>query len=108
MTEIKFKPDYGYSPASPFWVVSCGDADYLNTRHATKTDAEVEASGVAARNPGKTVYVLGVISAIRTSQEILGERFDPHKTKPVEVYVDEPMVEAAPVHMSAECEDTPL
>lgn len=80
MAEIKFKRSYGYDPAAPFWLVWSEDGRTPMCKHRSREDAETEAARLAAENPGRPFHVLTVMSTIRTSTEIVGEKFDPSRT----------------------------
>lgn len=106
MTDIKFAPDYGYSPASPFWLVWREDGHYPIFKHPNKDSAEAEAARIASICPGEAIHVLGVIATVQTSPDIIGKRFDPYKTPPAPV-PDDPApdpefaeVDEAPKHVA--------
>ena len=78
MNSIKFNPDYGYSPGSPRWFVRReGLGDIF--RYATREIAEAEAAKMATAHPGVDFDVLAVTATIRTSPDVVGQRFDPKR-----------------------------
>lgn len=83
MTDIKFARDYGYSPASPFWLVCTSSGATHPSKHNGQGEAEAEAAKLARENPGRLFYVLAVVSSISTSEEVVGTRFDPNKSPPL-------------------------
>lgn len=80
MTDIKFAPDYGYSPAAPFWLVWCEDARPPMHKHRDRDAAEAEAARLANENPGRGFHVLAVMATVSTSIEVVGTRFNPSRT----------------------------
>lgn len=78
MDPIKFKNDYGYSPGSPRWFVRREDQGDI-FRYATREIAEAEAARMAAAHPGVDFDVLAVTATVRTSPEVVGQRFDPKR-----------------------------
>jgi len=82
MADIKFARDFGYSPASPFWLVWNEDGRVPMHKHATRADAEAEAARLAANAPGRSFHVLAVMASVRTSADIVGEKFDPTRAPP--------------------------
>lgn len=84
MSDIKFASDYGYPPAAPFWLVWNEDGHVPMFKHASRKDAEAEASRLARENPGDQFHVLCVMSTISTSTDVVGQRFDPTRTPVVE------------------------
>lgn len=100
MTEIKFARNYGLAPAAPFWLVWNEDGFMPRFKHPNLSSAEAEAARLASENPGTAFHVLGVLSTITTSAEIVGTRFDPMRDPPVpveEIAPPPPPVEAFPV-----------
>ena len=84
MAEIKFKPDYGYAPGSPLWLIWGGNR-FEAMEHISRESAEDEAAEIALAHPGEPVHVLAVVATVQTSPEIVGQRFDPQRTpKPPE------------------------
>lgn len=82
MTTIKFASDYGFAPAAPFFLVWCEGGNYPRFKHETRELAEAEAARLAGLNPSSEFHVLGVMSTIVTSPDIVGRRFDPNRLKP--------------------------
>ncbi len=80
MTEIKFAKDYGYAPASPFWIVWNERGRVPMRKHADRDAAEAEAARLASISPGETFHVLAAMATISTSIEVVGNRFDPSRT----------------------------
>ena len=93
MTDIKFARDYGYSPGSPFWLVWNEDGSTPTLKHPDRESAEAEAARLASVSPGKSFHILGVMSTVSTSTDIVGQRFDPSRT-PMPPDEDEPPVPA--------------
>ena len=94
MTDIKFARDYGYPPAAPFWLVWNEDGRSPVVKHATRDAAEAEAARLAATKIGRTFHVLAAMSAISTTAEVVGTRFDP--TRAVHPEVELPAPDPAP------------
>lgn len=78
MNPIKFNNDYGYSPGSPRWFVRREDQGDT-FRYATREIAEAEAAKMAAAHPGVDFDVLAVTATVRTSPDVVGQRFDPKR-----------------------------
>lgn len=100
MSEIKFARDYGYPPASPFWLVWNASGFAPKFRHPSMDAAQAEAARLAALSPGVDFHVLAVMATISTSTEVIGTRFDPTRIAPVEVAEPEAapaFIDAAPV-----------
>lgn len=103
---IKFARDYGYSPASPFWVVWNEDGRAPMFKHRNREAAEAEAARLATVRPGHAFHVLVVMSTISTSTEVVGQKFDPTRAVYEEVCAPEapPETEAGEVHINAPAE----
>lgn len=90
MAEIKFAVDYGYREPAPFWMVYLEGGEKPSTHHASKGDAEETAALIAQTFPGRAVHILGVLATVQTSPDIIGTRFDPNKSPPKALPVEEP------------------
>jgi hypothetical protein len=99
--DIQFARDYGHPPVAPFFLVWNEDGYMPRHKHETKELAEAEAARLAGDNPGSEFHVLGVMATIRTSPDIVGQRFDPARHKP------QPVIEPQPDPMFAEVEEFP-
>lgn len=104
MDPIKFKNDYGYPPASEAFFVWHGEA--CSQRYATRVEAENAATIIAVQHPGDDVLVLGAVSAISTSKECVGRRFNPDRALPEPVPEAPP--EPAPEFSEVDAVDEPL
>ena len=94
MTDIKFTRDYGFPPAAPFWLVWNEDGRSPVVKYTTRDAAEAEAARRASTNMGRTFHVLAAMSAISTTAEVIGTRFDPSRIFHPEN--EEPAPEPAP------------
>jgi hypothetical protein len=88
MADIKFKPNYGYPDAAPFWLVWNENGYPPRYRHETKDSAQAEAARLASSRPGQEFHVLACMATVRTSLDIVGEEFDPRRSKPIPVAED--------------------
>ena len=88
MTHIKYKSDYGYPEAPDFWAAYRADPPALST-HESYEAAEKAAAALAIGHPGMPVHVLGLMGTVSTKTELVGERFDPKKKKPVMVAAED-------------------
>lgn len=80
MTNIKYKSDYGYPAGSPLFIVANDEGVGMDKAiFASKDDAEKSAANLAVVFPGKSFHVMASIAVVRTSAEVVGERFDPHR-----------------------------
>lgn len=97
MNQIKFKRDYGYPPASPAFF--CWHDGQCSQMFETRVEADRAASAIAITRPGQDVLVLAAVAALRTSGEIVGERFNPDRV------AHDPVIEPAPVPEFPEAAD---
>ncbi|CAB5162734.1 hypothetical protein UFOVP152_47 [uncultured Caudovirales phage] len=93
---IKYTPNYGYAPPSPFWIVWNSKGLIPGQEKLTKEEAEEQASRLACRHVGELFHVMAVIATVCTSVEVVGEEFDPFRKKPVEAILLDEVVEDVP------------
>ena len=84
MAEVKYSNDRSWAPreAAPFWMVYRDGGRGPEYRHDTAESAETEAARLATLNPGDVFFILAVTASISTNIEVVGEKFDPSKSKP--------------------------
>jgi pSer/pThr/pTyr-binding forkhead associated (FHA) protein len=107
MTNITFNNDYGYSPGSPRWFVRRADQGDI-FQLATREIAEAEAAKMAAAHPGTEFDVLAVTATIRTSPDVVGQRFDPKRAPAPEPTPEFAEVEPPAAPQPAAEEEQPL
>lgn len=91
MTSIKLSNDYGYSPASPFWLVYAEQTtaiEQIVERHPDKDSAEHAAARYALAFPGHQFHALACAATVETDPVVVGKRFDPRRTPPVEAAIE--------------------
>lgn len=84
MDAIKFNSDFGYSPGSPRWFVRRADQGDI-FQYATREIAEAEAAKMASAHPGIDFDVLAVTATVRTSPDVVGQRYDPKRAPEREI-----------------------